>query len=426
MCGIFGWYCWGDYRPPPGLLPELALRNESRGKDAAGIAFRGPDGITVIKDKGPASQFVEAVSPDDWARAAQSKIVLGHTRAQTKGSPDNNENNHPVIFGGWTVVHNGHVVNDDDLFEKLQAPRFAEVDTATIPLLLSGGATSRESLARLGLLAGSASVACWNTAALDTLYLARLGFNDVFLFHRPDKKMLIFSSVGSVFDLLGPRTIGGLAFLEAAGLPEDSVLVLEPSLEDCELLGIRRRPFYAPRIAAVSKIADAVAEKAGHFRWFNSNSNGPFKALRPPDFHECHPLSFSNYNLEAVGAVAARNKDLVLHTPYGRWVASSNPDEPDFVFFPHKSLRNFHRVNSLPEWWKEHESLAGVRVCDGRLFWEEIKVAETDAVLSLTTIVPGHVCPWCGVMYRAYVTRENLWTCEWCMITSKPPKANAS
>ena len=61
---------------------------------------------------------------------ARSAIV--HTRAATQGTPERNENNHPIIIPGIAGIHNGMLVNDHTVSAKLKLPRVAEVDSEVI------------------------------------------------------------------------------------------------------------------------------------------------------------------------------------------------------------------------------------------------------------------------------------------------------
>lgn len=67
-------------------------------------------------------------------------IGLVHTRAANVGHPDDNSNNHPVIYerGGRVVIatHNGTIGNLDEAYEKLGVEPIAEVDSALIPAAL--------------------------------------------------------------------------------------------------------------------------------------------------------------------------------------------------------------------------------------------------------------------------------------------------
>ncbi len=49
-----------------------------------------------------------------------TRVLLAHTRFATQGHEGFMENNHPIRRGPFYLVHNGHVWNDDKLFEKAE------------------------------------------------------------------------------------------------------------------------------------------------------------------------------------------------------------------------------------------------------------------------------------------------------------------
>lgn len=117
------------------------LANENRGKDATGAALIRRDGsLQIYKAPLPASHFVETPGFTRLLAALDDDTValLGHTRFPTKGSPNNNHNNHPLQATYTIGVHNGHITNDDTLFTRHRLPRVAEVDSEVIFRLLDG------------------------------------------------------------------------------------------------------------------------------------------------------------------------------------------------------------------------------------------------------------------------------------------------
>jgi len=105
------------------ILRTLLTLGQSRGKDAAGALWLASDGsVCIKKDKGPADTvFKDFAIPD-------SILHIGHNRQKTQGSPDDNNNNHPVSYGGLHLVHNGTVFSLQDN----HTSRRGEVDTGHI------------------------------------------------------------------------------------------------------------------------------------------------------------------------------------------------------------------------------------------------------------------------------------------------------
>lgn len=253
MCGISGWYCWGEKRPKPHTIKGLLLANMERGTSATGMAYQNHDGhIIVRKGKGPASDFIANTTDEEFELAATSPRGLLHARATTKGSEDRNENNHPVVGAGWSVVHNGSVSNDEDLWgyyiEKEGVKRFAEVDTAAIPLMLSRGETVEESVKKLSGLGGSLTIAAWNEKDKDRILLARFGHNDLHMFYDAGSNILYWSSAPSAGYVMRGILMGKHKFLTLSRLADDHVLLLSPDgLDSTRVFKVTRRPFRAAR-----------------------------------------------------------------------------------------------------------------------------------------------------------------------------------
>ncbi len=64
----------------------------------------------MVKQRTPASKLLEQVAVPD----AATELLL-HVRDFTKGHPSIDANNHPVRHGPVVGVHNGRILNDDEL-----------------------------------------------------------------------------------------------------------------------------------------------------------------------------------------------------------------------------------------------------------------------------------------------------------------------
>jgi glucosamine 6-phosphate synthetase-like amidotransferase/phosphosugar isomerase protein len=113
MCGIAGYSLHSRSTTGRTLAAQALLAAiAERGADAVGYAYRGPDDTyaTVVKQRTPASQLLERVSVPDAANQ-----LLVHVRDYTKGHPSISANNHPVRHGPVVGIHNGIILNDDEL-----------------------------------------------------------------------------------------------------------------------------------------------------------------------------------------------------------------------------------------------------------------------------------------------------------------------
>lgn len=114
---------------------KLFALSETRGKEASGIAGLNGSDIYLYKAAIPGSELVKTpnfekywnkVSPDSQKKF----ILLGHSRLATNGSETAGDNNQPVYGKNIVSVHNGVIVNVEELWNKYpELCREHEVDT---------------------------------------------------------------------------------------------------------------------------------------------------------------------------------------------------------------------------------------------------------------------------------------------------------
>src|SRR5436305_4753840 len=170
MCGIAG-YSLSPAAPIDRTVAARALLAgiAERGADAVGYAYRGEThDVTVHKQRSGASALVEHVEVPDSATQ-----LLVHVRDYTKGHPSLAANNHPIRHGAVVGIHNGIIVNDDELFEHESIER-AEADmTVDSEIIFALAERSRGRTARaLEQLVGSMATA-WLDEKRQELLLAR-------------------------------------------------------------------------------------------------------------------------------------------------------------------------------------------------------------------------------------------------------------
>lgn len=135
MCGIMGYYAFGDIIPSKKKIEDMFILLETRGTDASGFAFiNNMKELNVVKMEEPSSVLVKSES---WRNLELPKIMIFHTRLKTQGEPTNNMNNHPLFTKkGLALVHNGMIYNDKEIFGT-KKNRDAEVDSEAILFQLS-------------------------------------------------------------------------------------------------------------------------------------------------------------------------------------------------------------------------------------------------------------------------------------------------
>ena len=171
MCGIAG------YSLSPGSQVDRTLAAQAllaaiaeRGADAVGYAYRsvGDAYPTVVKQRTPASLLLERVAVPE--RAGQ---LLVHVRDYTKGHPSIAANNHPVRHGPVVGIHNGIIVNDDELLAQHDCARVEPRMTVDSEAIFAIAAHSDSDPRALEALHGSMAAAWLDERQPELVRVAR-------------------------------------------------------------------------------------------------------------------------------------------------------------------------------------------------------------------------------------------------------------
>jgi hypothetical protein len=410
--------------------------------------WRDPDDqARVMKAAIPAHALIEQIQPQVWDRVLSSPFALFHARASTKGDPKERVNNHPVIGFNIAVTHNGVVSNDDDLWNVYRKPRFAEVDSSAINLVLSMGETLETRIPFLTTLNGSASFAAVVPDQPHKVILGRIGHNDVHL-------ILYWSSIAAVGRMFIECKIGSLGFVLMNQLADGRVIVLSPDGPDATTsYKLERKPFVAKRVAlnppspaganarggspiplgpAGSPVGGSVTPTGTERITIRSSDEAPVSrrsvlsctglTARHDALQQKAPTlpPPSEFSWEACDLLKIMERDdrnsYTLVTMYGRWIFRSGKG-PEFK--PYKSIK---------KWWnaKFHGGPRAMPEGSTAPFDLKLPLVKISATEKMTGqaiwITHGFACPWCGVYYR-----ERMWVrmegkCPWCLIKSGFPK----
>ena len=171
MCGIAGYSLSARSALDRTLAAQSLLAGiAERGADAVGYAYREPGSQypVVTKQRTPASMLLDRIDVP-----ASATELLVHVRDYTKGHPSIPANNHPVHHGPVVGIHNGIIVNDDELLEGFECARSEPRMTVDSEAIFALAAHSRNDAKAFEALLGSMAAAWLDEREPGTVYAAR-------------------------------------------------------------------------------------------------------------------------------------------------------------------------------------------------------------------------------------------------------------
>jgi hypothetical protein len=119
MCGIFGQISKSKINKQN--LKKLVKHSKQRGKDSSGIIYF-ENGYKINRSDVDIEKLLNKINPYDY------KLVLGHSRLITNGLEDNQ----PVVRENICIIHNGIIVNENEVWDKLSVKRKYNIDSEAI------------------------------------------------------------------------------------------------------------------------------------------------------------------------------------------------------------------------------------------------------------------------------------------------------
>ena len=171
MCGIAGYSLSPDAQVARTLAAQTLLAGiAERGADAVGYAHRSGAAVhaTVVKQRTPASQLLDRVAVPD-----ATTDLLVHVRDYTKGHPSIAANNHPIRHGRVVGIHNGIILNDDELLAEHTCARAEPQMTVDSEAIFALAAHSRSDPRALEQLHGAMAAAWLDEREPGALFVAR-------------------------------------------------------------------------------------------------------------------------------------------------------------------------------------------------------------------------------------------------------------
>jgi len=120
MCGIFG--VISTTKVDKSKLSKLVKHSQQRGVDSSGLIFLKENSYQVNRADYNIDKLLGKIQP------YSSHVVLGHSRLITNGLGDNQ----PVVKGNICAIHNGIIVNEDEVWSKLTVSRQLQIDSEVI------------------------------------------------------------------------------------------------------------------------------------------------------------------------------------------------------------------------------------------------------------------------------------------------------
>ncbi len=120
MCGIFG--VVSKTRINKQKFQTLVKHSEQRGMDSSGLIYYQNNYYKINRADYSIEKLLNKVQPYN------NNIVLGHSRLITNGLGDNQ----PVVRGNICAIHNGIIVNEEEVWNKLSVSRQLKIDSEAI------------------------------------------------------------------------------------------------------------------------------------------------------------------------------------------------------------------------------------------------------------------------------------------------------
>ena len=120
MCGIFGQV--SSSRVNRKNIKKIVKYSGQRGMDSSGLIYFENFTYNVCRADYKIEKLLQKVKP------YESQVVLGHSRLITNGLGDNQ----PVVRGNICVMHNGIIVNVEDVWKKVDLERKFHIDSEVI------------------------------------------------------------------------------------------------------------------------------------------------------------------------------------------------------------------------------------------------------------------------------------------------------
>jgi predicted glutamine amidotransferase len=265
MCAIIGW----NGKMPTGLLFQLLLAAEHRGRDSTGIAYWDETAQQnyLVKHAVTAALFTK-INGEYITEAQRSVRGIAHTRRASPKMPINNDNAHPFMYESWVYAHNGAIKNWKELREATIAKLEKEVQTdPTLELKLQ----YIKKITTDSMILGPAIEALNFTPAVGAMGLVWLYANQVFAFH--SKKELTAANI--VWNYEDSKEINSLTISASTWEIIDVALHKTKNIKfDAEESILKENTLYELKVGQVVDAGPVPVNKANEVDQFSSKVDG--------------------------------------------------------------------------------------------------------------------------------------------------------
>jgi hypothetical protein len=137
MCGIFGQISKSTINVSN--ITKLANHSKQRGKDSSGLIFLEDSTYKICRADYNINNLLKNIKP------LSSNFLLGHSRLITNGLSDNQ----PVVRDNICVLHNGIIVNEKEVWAKINLKKKFEIDSELIIAIAEEHISNGEKLEEL-------------------------------------------------------------------------------------------------------------------------------------------------------------------------------------------------------------------------------------------------------------------------------------
>jgi len=387
---------------------RLFKLSESRGKEAAGLAVRYDKTINVFKQaisassllrtKGYKRLFNGLFNKGNSGKDKKSLTIVGHSRLVTSGAQKFNQNNQPVIKNGLVGVHNGIIVNDEEIWKQFTAmEREYEVDTEVMLSLIWHFYQDKKSLieavqSTFSLIRGVASTAVL-FSDLNCLLLATNN-GSLYYLSNTERKVFIFASEHYILKkLLQKRSL-------KESLGQYDISQIKPGYGCCiDLDNLRKQDFSLDKKTDNKPVID-----------INLSSGLNIIDLSPKDEQNSgsHGEGIDSAPFAALDSINILSPEDVSISSLRRCVKCVLPETFPFLKFDEKGVCNYCRTYNKNE-------VRGLPALEEVVAKYRSKSGEPDCVVGLS----GGRDSTYGLHYIKNVLKMNpvAYTYDWGMIT---------